>query len=233
MSITGTMPVSSPTNIKASPPKPAGQKSQSSQAVSSGSDVATISKEGMAREIMSRYAVVDDGIAYLKDPPAAPAAAKNDPLNTADAGGTGLPTALQHYMEDIANDPNIARQTAYVWGNYPIIVGMKLPIPPNGGPMSPEQFNNICGMLKGYADQVAAVQSQAKAVYQQGKAAGKSDAEICADLLKFQLSQPDSYWQARDPQGLAGDLKGTTKAELDALQQAIAAAKSRGSVLAL
>lgn len=140
-------------------------------------------------------------------------------------GEVGLPIAMRHYVEDIANDPAYGMSEAERWAKHPIAVLTKLPVPADGqeGPVDPAVFQAALDRWQHCASVVQSVQDKAAALYDKGKAEGKSGAEIYADILELQLSQPAGYWQARDPDHLSGDLRGTARAELAALRRAMAA----------
>ena len=70
------------------------------------------------------------------------------------------------------------------------------------------------------------IRPQLQAIYGGDKAQGKSDAQALSDMYSLQLSQPDSYWNARDPYHLSGDQKEMTRIQLEVLDMALA--QSRG-----
>jgi len=143
----------------------------------------------------------------------------------ADSGDPLLPIAKLHYVQDLVADPTYAMSQMEKYCSGKMAVLMKLPVPANGqeGYVDPEIVHAAFERYFSFQSQVQAVHDHAKTLLEKGKAEGKSGAEIYADVLRDQLSQPDSYWQARDPDNLWGQPKEKVQAELNALEKAIAA----------
>lgn len=144
------------------------------------------------------------------------AAEDDDPL---------LPIAKQHYVQDLVADPTFAMSQMEQYCHGTMAIMMKLPVPPDGkeGYVDPELVHAAFERYFSFQSQVQAVHDHAKELLEKGKAEGKTGAEIYADVLRDQLSQPDSYWHARDPDNLWGQGKEKVQAELNALEKAIAA----------
>lgn len=136
-----------------------------------------------------------------------------------------LPAAVRHHVEDMVNDPAYAMDAVEQYATRPLGMMVKLPVPTDGreGWVDPEEVQASLDRWKACYETVNSAHSRARTLYEQGKAAGKSGAEIYADILRDEVAQPDSYWQARDPDNLSGNLKDQTQAELNALEVAIAA----------
>lgn len=137
---------------------------------------------------------------------------------------TSLPIATRHHVEDLVNDPAYAMGAVEQFAKRPLGMMVKLPVPENGkeGWVDPEVVQASFDRWKGYYETVNAVHAKAATLFEQGKAAGKTGAEIYADILRDQLAQPDDYWQARDPDNLGGVSRDQVAAELRALEAAIA-----------
>lgn len=67
-----------------------------------------------------------------------------------------------------------------------------------------------------------AIQPQLQSLYSQDKGQGKTGAQTVADLLALQLAQPQSYWDARDPDKITGNAKEIAQIQLSVLQQSMA-----------
>lgn len=64
-----------------------------------------------------------------------------------------------------------------------------------------------------------AITPQIQSLYASDQAAGKSGAQTITDILQMELSQPQSYWDAQDPNHLGGDQKQIAQIELALLKQ--------------
>jgi hypothetical protein len=135
----------------------------------------------------------------------------NDQTNSTNT----LPIALQHEMENVANDPAYAATVAQrMAGPYGVLIHINTQDP----------GDTTGWMERDDAAQatVSSLQPQLQALYQSDKAQGKSGAQTVADMLQLQLSQPQSYWAAMDPDHLQGDVKSTVQTQLTVLKQAMA-----------
>ena len=63
---------------------------------------------------------------------------------------------------------------------------------------------------------------QLQMIYKRNQAEGKSTAQSIDDMLALQLSQPESYWKARDPDNIQGNQKEMVGIELQVLTLALA-----------
>ena len=90
-----------------------------------------------------------------------------------------------------------------------------------------------CGLKNGqlldgaddYARNVATlngINPQLQMIYNRDQSAGKSTAQSIDDMLALQLSQPESYWNARDPDHILGNQKEIVRIQFDALTLALA-----------
>lgn len=137
-----------------------------------------------------------------------------------------LPTAVETMLAQIASDPAYAAEQAEQIAHGTPAVFMTPP--PNGFSMSVMQefFATVESALKQLED----FQSQKQALYDSLSAQGTPPAEIYAQMLEIEASQPESYWNALDPAGELGDLQGNRQAQLTQLRQDMAAASEAASV---
>lgn len=138
---------------------------------------------------------------------------------------TPLPAAVRNHVTDLVEDPDYAMKAVEQYAKRPLAMMVKLPVPENGGEgwVDPQVVQASYDRWMGYYQTVNAAHAQAQTLFEQGRAAGKSGAEIYADILRDQVAQPDTYWLARDPDLLGGVSRSQTTAELKALETAIAA----------
>jgi hypothetical protein len=123
--------------------------------------------------------------------------------------GTGLPKAFQDEMQQIADDPTYANQTAQMMagGTHYAVLASHLFDPAY------------------QADQavVDSLKPKLSALYEADQAHGKGGEQTVSDMLHLEIAQPPSYWSTVDPDHLqSNDPKAFTEAELDTLQGAIA-----------
>lgn len=119
--------------------------------------------------------------------------------------GSVLPTGIQDEMQEAATNSQYGDEVAAQMSNAP-----------HSAVLASHVFDATY-----QADQatVDSIQPQLTSLYDSDKAAGKSGAETISDILKFEISQPQSFWNAVDPDHLqSGDAKGYAQAELDTLQ---------------
>lgn len=152
------------------------------------------------------------------DPTATADSAASTAASDSTAAGADLPIGVQHWMQDIANDPTFAAQQASEWANsQPVVCFNLADLPKNGAPASVWMaFNDKMNAEMKVAEQV---QQQLKALYQTETAKGVAPAQIYADMLNLKASQPQSYL---DTQGFAGEnVKSLLTSQMAFLQQAI------------
>jgi hypothetical protein len=146
---------------------------------------------------------------------------------TTDSAET-LPVSVLHQMQNVANDSGYAATVAQqMAGNVGVLVQSASSL---GLQYPSAAYSQWDARIQQSQATVNAFQQQAQALYQSDKAEGKSGAETVADILRLQLSQPQSYWKARDPDNLQGDLKGQTQSALTVLQQAMVTSAQSSSV---
>ena len=150
----------------------------------------------------------------VPDAPAFSVPESDPPASSQSAGGSGSgalsssSAVYLHIMQEVAADPGFADYVA--------------------GQMShATHYARLGNVMEAAvkagqdADQkiIDGLQPQLTAIYESDKAAGKSGAETVADVLELQLAQPQSYWNAIDPDHLmSNDAKGLAQAELNTLQ---------------
>jgi len=141
-----------------------------------------------------------------------------------------LPSAYQHQVEDIASDPKFAAIQAKEWATFPVLIAYQIPpgVPHHSGPGAASPAENaafekyvVKPSMEGSRQRtVDAVQDKLKAAYQDNMAQGKSGAETYLNLLEIQVSQPQEYWKAIDPDSSAP--KQIAQGKLDLLRQLMA-----------
>lgn len=180
--------------------------------------------------------VRDQGLDYLKNlsdaAETAQTAAQTAAETSAEVEKDNAPTlslARQHYVQDMVDDPIYAAKAVKQYATTHLAMLVKLPVPANGaqGYVDPKIVQESYDRWMKAYQTVNEVHANAKTLYEQGLAEGKSSTEIYRDILKDQLAQSDAYWQARDPDHLFGNMKESTQAELDALEKAMAAAQAK------
>jgi hypothetical protein len=135
--------------------------------------------------------------------------ASSPPLPAAPAAGATLPTAFKNQMQQIADDP------AYAAGTARLMTGGT-----HYAVLNSHVFDPIYG---GYQAQLDSIEPDLASLYRSDQAQGKSGAETVADMLRFEIAQPQSYWSAADPDHLlSNDPKAFAQAQLAALQDAMA-----------
>lgn len=125
------------------------------------------------------------------------------------AGGTqsgDLPIGIKHMLQRIVDDPGYGAEMAE---GYATSV--------HTAPMTIEQYLQV-------KDTLQTGQQQLQAAWQTIRGEGKSPGQSFADLLTYELSLPQSYWDAQDPGHSVSDIRGLAQAKLDYLQQYLAAA---------
>jgi hypothetical protein len=68
-------------------------------------------------------------------------------------------------------------------------------------------------------------QNQLQSAWRNIQGEGKSPAQSYAELLRYELSMPQSYWNAQDPGHTMPDLRAFTEAKMAYLEQYMAAGK--------
>lgn len=175
--------------------------------------------------------VRDQGVAYLtgvrEDAAAAAASSSSAADQTEEV--PYLTIAKRNLAEEMVNDPVYGMKTAETFATRPITSFVKMPVPEGGGEgyVDPKVVQASFDRWKACYQTVNAVHAKAEQIYKQGVAEGRSGAEIYADILRDQLAQSDSYWQARDPDNVIGNMRESVQAELNALDKAIAAARAK------
>lgn len=176
--------------------------------------------------------VRDQGLDYLKGlADATVPAATEKPAEVEENNAATLSLATKHHVQDLVDDPVYAAKAMEKYATTGLAVFIQMPVPANGaeGYVDPKIVQaSYDRWMKAY-QAVNAVHANARALYDQGVAEGKSGAEIYRDILKDQLAQSDAYWEARDPDHLFGNMKESTQAELDALEKAMAAAREKAA----
>ena len=114
---------------------------------------------------------------------------------TESASDASLPNGEQRHLERIANDPDYAAEQAEMLGMHGelMFVG-KDPFPRNGAPNSEWQaFWQAHNSRMEQVNQVNQVNHERQELYQRLAGQGIPQAEIYAELLKFNANQPHSY----------------------------------------
>lgn len=123
-----------------------------------------------------------------------------------EAGPRPLPEGVRHMLEKMVDDPAYGASYAEGYANNIHTACMTLPA-----------FMQSQGILE-------AGRGQLQGAWQDIQSQGKSPAEGYAMLLKYELSMPQSYWDAQDPDHTA-DVRALAQAKLDYLDQYLAASK--------
>lgn len=135
-----------------------------------------------------------------------------------EADDAAIPTGVSNRLKDIAENSSVAAQEArsFAYGTRSVCMQP----PPNGSPASVwQQFSQKMAAAN---DAINQIQSQKVDLYQNETAKGTAPAQIYADMLKLELSQPQSYWSAQDPNHQLGDLRGNVQAQLTQLERNMA-----------
>lgn len=119
-----------------------------------------------------------------------------------------LPVGTKHFLERLVDDPEYCAEYAEGYVNNVHAACM-----------------TIQEALQGRRTLEAGI-GQLRADWSAIQGKGGSPAENFAQLLKRELSMPQSYWDAMDPGHTTPDIRALTQAKLDYLQQYIAAAKT-------
>ena len=115
-----------------------------------------------------------------------------------------LPTGVQNMLQSLVNNPQ-------QWKDY-----VKGYAGSHSAAMTINQFLTA-------KDTIAAGQQKLKGVLNSSLAQGKSPAQCMADVLSYELTLPQGYWDAMNSGTSSQDLKEFTAAKLAYLQQCIAA----------
>lgn len=118
-----------------------------------------------------------------------------------------LPVGIKHMLEQMVDDPVSGAKYADGYANTIHTACMTLP-----------QYLQVQGTLE-------AGISQLQAAWQSIQSEGKSPAQSYAELLKYELSMPKSYWNAQDPGHTMADIHAFAAAKLSYLEQYMAASK--------
>lgn len=130
----------------------------------------------------------------------------------------------QRYLDRIANDPDYAADQAkkFVQGPELALLGHN-PFPKNGAPNS--EWQAFWKAHNARAERVAQVHQERRGLYEDLASKGTPPAEIYAELLNFNVSQPESYDAVMSfSEHLGVSYSDSNRAMFDYLQQAIAKA---------
>ena len=134
---------------------------------------------------------------------------------------THLAIAIQHHLDEIANNPSYASSFAQTYGSGPILLMANPP------PKMPSDSTRVADMA---ADLNAAFKER-QVVYKSKTAEGLPPAQVYSEMLALSISQTEHNARADHYQG---DPVGTRSSELKAeyayLQNAIAKASSAESI---
>ncbi len=135
----------------------------------------------------------------------------------------GWSDAVEHGMDDIANDPAIAALRAQQLAKGTDAVEVRAAV--NDPSLSPEeraaQSMTELKNIQAIEQQTKAVQQQRMALYDSETAKGTPPAEIFAKLLQFNASQPQSYGYQLMPHEAGGTWASWQTAQLEYLQGAM------------
>ncbi|WP_141400638.1 hypothetical protein [Magnetospirillum sp. 15-1] len=138
----------------------------------------------------------------------------------------GWSDAVEHGMDDIANDPAIAALRAQQLAKGTDAIEVRAAV--NDPSLSPEEraAQAMANLNKNQAieQQTKAVQQQRMALYDSETAKGTPPAEIFAKLLQFNASQPQSYGDQLMPHEAGATWASWQTAQLEYLQGAMAKA---------
>lgn len=170
------------------------------------------------------------GTTAATDTTASPPDSASASDSTSTGASSNMPIGIQHYMHDIANDPDFAAQQANLCANSQAFVCFSMKdLPKNGDPAS---VWVAFGQKVGAEMQVANdVQQQVKSLYQRETAQGIPPAQVYADMLKLKSSQPQSYLATQSMPGEA-DEGSLLQTQASYLERCIAASGSGGSTTA-
>jgi hypothetical protein len=123
------------------------------------------------------------------------------------AGAASLPDGIKHFMEQLVDEPVVGASYVKAYANNVHTACMTI-----------EQA------IKGWST-LEAGQRQLQASWAGIQAKGGTPAEQFAQLLKEELSMPQSYWDAQDPGRSMPDIRAFNQAKLDYLEQYMAGKK--------
>ncbi|MGE5492780.1 MAG: hypothetical protein ACM31P_16005 [Actinomycetota bacterium] len=124
------------------------------------------------------------------------------------AGAASLPEGIRHFLERLVDEPAFGASYADGYVNNVHTACM-----------------TIDEAIKGRSA-LEAGQSRLQSSWAGIQAKGGTPAEQFAQLLREELSLPQSYWDAQDPGHSMSDIRAFTQAKADYLEQYIAAKKA-------
>lgn len=116
-----------------------------------------------------------------------------------------LPVGIKHMLEQMVDDPAYGQKYADGYANNIHTACMTLP-----------EFMREQGALESGRNQL-------QTAWQNIQNEGKTPAQGYAELLKYELSMPQSYWDAQDPGNTMPNIRDFTEAKLAHLEQYMAA----------
>lgn len=120
------------------------------------------------------------------------------------AGDSALPDGVKRMLEQMVDDPAYGAGVAEGYAENIHTACMTLP-----------EFMRAEGTLE-------AGRQQLEAAWRDIASAGKTPAQGYADLLRYELSMSDSYWEAMDPGHTTPDVRKLAEAKLAYLETCIA-----------